>query len=90
MVYIGVFSEGGALKYGELQGFILGPLFFLLHVTDLPQSFLEDDSYLTADNTCIFHLHENVEEIENVLKQEFSSLCPWFIDNKMWFWKRQN
>ena len=40
-------------------------------------------SYLYADDTCIFCQHEDVKKIENVLNKEFSSLCQWFIDNKL-------
>ena len=40
-------------------------------------------SYLYADNTCIFYQHEGVKKIENVSNKEFSSLCQWFIDNKL-------
>ena len=36
-----------------------------------------------ADDTCIFYQHEDVKKIENVLNKEFSSLCQWFIDNKL-------
>ena len=36
-----------------------------------------------ADDTCIFYQHEDVENIENVLNKEFSSLIPWFIDDKL-------
>ena len=78
-----VFSEAGTLKYGVPQGSILGPLLFLLYVNDLPQSLSDAGSYLYADDTCIFYQHEDVKKIENVLNKEFSSLCQWFIDNKL-------
>ena len=70
-----VFSEAGALKYDVLQGSILGPLLFLLCVTDLSQSLSDAGSYLYADDTCILYQHEDVRKIENVLNKEFSSLC---------------
>ena len=35
------------------------------------------------DNTCIFYQDKNNEKIEKVLNKEFSSLCEWFIDNKL-------
>ena len=55
-----VFSEARTLKYGAPQGSILGPLFFLLYVNDLPQSLSDAGSYLYADDTCIFYQHEDV------------------------------
>ena len=78
-----VFSEAGTLKHAVPQGSILGPLLFLLHVNDLPQSLSDAGSYLYADDTCIFYQHEDVKKIENVLNKEFSSLCQWFIVNKL-------
>ena len=56
---------------------------FLLYVNDFPQSLSDTGSYLYADDTCIFFQHEDVKKIENVSSKTFSSLCQWFIDNKL-------
>ena len=52
LVCIDVFSEAGTLKYGVLQGSLLGPL-LLLYANDLPQLLSEAGCYLPADETCI-------------------------------------
>ena len=83
LVYIDVFSEAGTLNYDVPQGSLLGLLLFLLYVNDLPQSLSEAGSYWYVDDTCIFYQNEDVKKIENVLNKEFSSLCQWFIDNKL-------
>ena len=48
----------------------------------MPQAVVTD-SLLYADNTCIVFQHENVTEIEKQLLKDFSSLCDWFVDNKL-------
>ena len=58
-------------------------LLFLIYISDLPQALNETGSYLYADNTCIFYQDRDVEKIEKVLNNEFSSLCEQFIDNKL-------
>ena len=78
-----VFSNTGLINCGAPQGSILGPLLFLIYRNDLPQALNKTDSYLYADDTCIFYQDKNVEKIERVLKKEFLSLCEWFIDNKL-------
>ena len=78
-----IFSDAGLLKCGVPQGSILGPLLFLIYINDLPQSLNETGSYLYADDTCIFYQHKDIKEIERILNKEFSSLCEWFIDNKL-------
>ena len=41
------------------------------------------DLLLYADDTCLVFQHKVVIEIETVLNKNFSSLCDWFIDNKL-------
>ena len=64
------------------QGFILGPLLFLLYANNLPQA-SANDSLLYTDDSCIVFQHENVTEIEKQLLRDFSGLCDWFVDNKL-------
>ena len=59
------------------------PFLFTLYRNDLQQSLSDAGSYLLEDDTCIFYQHEEAEKIENILIKEFSSLCQWFIDNKL-------
>ena len=59
-----IFAEAGTLKYGVPQGSILGPLLFLLYVNNLPQSLSETGSNLHPDDTCIFHLDEDVTKLK--------------------------
>ena len=78
-----VFSDAGLINCGVLQESILGLLLFLIYISDLPQALNETGSYLYVDNTWIFYQDRDVEKIEKVLNNEFSSLCEQFIDNKL-------
>ena len=75
-------SEEGFLHCGVPQGSILGPLLFLLYVNDMPQS-LNCELLLYADDSCLISQHKDIKHIENILNQNFSSLCEWFVDNKL-------
>ena len=48
----------------------------------MPQAVVSD-SLLYADDTSIVFQHKNLTEIEKQLLRDFSSLCDWFLDNKL-------
>ena len=67
---------------GVPQGSILGPLLFLLYVNDMPQA-VNSDLLLYADDTCLIYTGKDINTIEEQLNTDFSSLCDWFVDNKL-------
>ena len=48
-----------------------------------PRLAVKCDLFLYADDTCLTCQHENMKEIEDQLNLNFSSLCDWFINNKL-------
>ena len=76
------YSSPGAVTCGVPQGSILGPLLFLLYVNDMKQA-IKSELLLYADDSCILMQHKDVKVIEEQLNRDFSSVCDWFVDNKL-------
>ena len=76
------FSEPGHLSCGVPQGSILGPLLFLLYINDMPQA-VNCELLLYPDDTCLIFQHKDVKVIEKQLNGNFSSICDWFVENKL-------
>ena len=76
------FSSPGKLSCGVPQSSILGPLLFLLYVNHMPQA-VNSELLLYADDTCLIYMGKNIPKIEEQLNSDFTSLCEWFIDNKL-------
>ena len=76
------YSSPSNLLCGLPRGSALAPLLFLLYINDLPQAVVSD-SLLYADDTCIVFQHKSKIEIEKQLIRDFSSVCDWFVDNKL-------
>ena len=61
---------------GVLQGPILDPLLFLIHI-DTSQA-VKCNLFLYADHTCLVCQHKYINEIKKQLNKDFD----WFVDNK--------
>ena len=76
------FFSFGKLSCSVPEWSILGSLLFLLFVNDIPQA-VHSDILLYADDTCLIFMGKDIKTIEELLNTDFSSLCDWFIDNKL-------
>ena len=76
------YSNVANINCGVPQGSILGPLLFLLYVNDMPQA-VDCELFLYADDSCLVYQHRDAKAIETKLNNNFSSVCNWFVDNKL-------
>ena len=51
-------------------------------MNDMKQA-ITSNLLLYADDSCIFFQYKEVKYIQEQFKKDFSSLCDWFIDNKL-------
>jgi hypothetical protein len=65
------------------QGSILGPLLFLLYVSDLPLYLHETISELYGDDTTIYTSNESVHVINNKLQNDLVQVKKWCKNNDM-------
>ena len=75
-------SDFGRIYFGVPQGFVLGPLLFLIYVNDMPQG-VRSTLLLYADDSYILYQHKKVDEIEKKLNKDFENICDWFVDIKL-------
>ena len=55
---------------------------FLLYINDTPQA-VNCDVFLYADDACLLFQHKDLERVKEKLTMNFSSICDWFLDNKL-------
>ena len=71
------------IKCGVPQGSILGPLFFIVYINDLPKASKLTKLLLFADDTSIFFSHSSPNYLENVLNNELLNIDVWLRCNKL-------
>jgi len=77
-------SDWRKVKQGVPQGSILGPLFFLLYINDLP-GIIRDISKPTifADDTSIIFTHSNYVNFKNEIDIVIEKIRKWFEINSL-------
>ena len=78
-----VTSSKQIIQCGVPQGSILGPLFFILYINDLPNALRLAEPLLYADDTSIHYSHPDPLMLATVLNQELSSISLWMKANKL-------
>ena len=76
-------SQTRPISCGVPQGSVLGPLFFLLFINDLPNCCSNGKIRLFADDTTIFFHTNSIDEVILTGKVIMTELTNWFKANKL-------
>ena len=76
-------SQTRPVSCGVPQGSVLGPLFFLLFINDLPKGCTNGKVRLFADDTTIFFHTNSIDDVISTGKAIMTQLTNWFTANKL-------
>ena len=76
-------SDNENITCGVPQGSILGPLFFLLYINDLPNVSKLLSTIMFADDTNMFLEHHDIKYLESVINIEIVKIVEWLNVNKL-------
>ena len=78
-------SEMLDIQYGVPQGYILGPLLFIIYIEDFPNASKLFQFIMYADDTtlssCVYTIQSN--NIDKVINEEQSKFNNWLVTNKL-------
>ena len=77
-------SNWRLIQAGVPQGSILGPLFFLIYINDLPHE-LKTDAKLFADDTALFSIVQDSLQSASDLNNDLKKINDWAVKWKMEF-----
>ena len=77
------FPSERLIKCGVPQGSILGPLFFVLYINDLPHCLNKTKPRLFADDTNLTASANSMTDLEAAVNSDLENLRKWLIANKL-------
>ena len=81
--YNGYDSDKKVVTHGVPQGFILGPLLFILYINDFSRSSDLLFSILFADDTSVFIEGTNYDQVIDIVNNELERINIWLKANKL-------
>ena len=79
--YNGIKSKCKMIKYGVPQGSVLGPLFFIIYINDLPILCKHCSVVLFADDTCL--VGDCRQQSAEGLQSDLISVTTWLDENRL-------
>ena len=76
-------SSSRLISIGIPQGSILGPLWFILYINDLPKFSNSCHSILHADGTTLCFRGDSLSNVRQICIEELDRFCVWVNSNKL-------
>ena len=77
----GTYSTLLPITQGVPQGWVLGPLFYIIYANDLPEIVKNCEIALYADDTVIFTANQSVDKSISNIQQDLDALSAWCNNN---------
>ena len=79
----GTESDIGDIDIGIPQGSCLGPLLFILYISDLPQAIKQSTISMYADDTSLCYQSSNMTQLIEAINMDVKELDTWLQGNKL-------
>ena len=86
----GKFSSKERITIGVPQGSILGPLFFLVYINDLPTNVPSKGKILFADDTTLLDAAKTIEDVNHLSENSLKLAANWLTLNELTMNKEKN
>jgi len=79
----GASSSLSNVNMGVPQGSVLGPVLFLIYINDMCKASVKLNFIHFADDTTVFHSHDNIDTLAREVNGELNQLNAWLITNRL-------